>query len=344
MKASVLYAPHDMRLVDIPKPVPGAGEVLVQIKEVGICASDIHWYRDGHIGDQYLEDPTILGHEFSGIVVEVGPDVSRVKVGDRVAVEPGMWCFECDMCATEDFNLCRNIRFAGTSPIDGAFREFAVWPESFMEKIPDHMSMGEAAMLEPLGVGMFAVDLAQDVQGKTIAILGAGAIGLSVLQCALAAGAERVFVADFIPSRLQLAAKLGAADVFDAADLNIVNALKAANDGREPDIVFEAAGNNEAVQLGTRMVRPAGTLLIIGIPDDDDMVISASTVRRKQLTIKLVRRSNKTLHRCVELVAVGKADVRSYVTHRFPIENISEAFNTAASRKDGALRVIVEIS
>ena len=340
----MLYAPGDMRVVELPDPTPGPGEVLVQIKEVGVCASDIHWYRDGRIGDQIMEKPTILGHEFAGVIADVGPGVTSVKPGDRVAVEPAIWCWECDQCRDENYNLCRKIQFAGTSPIDGAFREFAVWPEHQVEKIPDHISMGEAAMLEPLGVGMYAIDLVGDVRGKSIAILGAGAIGLSILQCALQAGVEKAFVADFIPERLELARKLGAIQTFDAADPDIVNKVKAANGGMEPSIVFEAAGENEAVRTATQMVRPAGTVVVVGIPYDDDMVVSASMVRRKCLTIQLVRRSNKTLHRCVKLVSEGKVDVASYVTHRFPLEQAAEAFEVADKKKDGAIRVIIQLS
>ncbi|HEY3297867.1 MAG TPA: alcohol dehydrogenase catalytic domain-containing protein [Armatimonadota bacterium] len=344
MRAAVLYAPGDLRLIDIPKPSPGVGEVLLRIEEVGICASDVHWFRDGRIGDQLLEKPTILGHEFSAVVAEVGPGVKRVKVGDRVAVEPANWCFQCDMCASEDFNLCRNIKFAGTSPIDGAFREFAVWPEHFMEKIPDHMTLGEAAMLEPLGVGMYAVDLAGDIRGKDVVILGSGAVGLSVLQCALSAGAGKVYVTDLIDTRLELARKLGADKTFDATDPDIMQSIILANGGNEPAVVFEAAGENDAVQMATELVRPGGNVVIIGIPYDDNMVVSAGTVRRKGLRLQMVRRSNKTLRRCVQLVSGGKADVASYITHRFPLDRISEAFQIAGERRDGAIRVLIQLT
>lgn len=343
MKAAVLFGPNDLRFEDKPTPVLSPGEVLVKVAEVGICASDVHWLRDGRIGDTVVAGPLILGHEFSGVIAELGPDVTGLKVGDRVAVEPGIACMECDMCAEENYNLCRKIQFAGTYPVDGAFREYLPWPARFVEKLPDSMTMGEAAMLDPLGVGLYAVDLAGDIAGKTVGVLGSGAIGLSILQCALAAGCGDIFVTDLIPGRLKLARDLGATRTFDAADPDLINDIKSTLD-REPDIIFEAAGENEAVRQALELIRPMGRIVVAGIPYDDNLSFSTSRARRKAANFQFVRRSNKTLERSIELVVEGKADVASYITHKLPFDRIVEAFEIAAERRDGALRVILQLS
>ena len=343
MRAVKLYAPGDLRLVEIEKPSPGLGEVLVQVKEVGICASDIHYFRDGRIGDAVVTEPLILGHEFAGLIAEVGDGVTNIKPGDRVAVEPAIPCYKCDMCAAKDYNLCRNIEFCGTPPYNGAFRELLAWPAQLVQLIPDSMSMGEAAMLEPFAIGVYAVDIAEPVQGKSVGVLGVGAIGLSILQAAKAAGCGETFATDLIPDRLELAHRLGAGQTFDAADPRLVESVIEATGGHGLDIVFEAAGENEAVCQATEMVRPGGLVVVGGIPREDYMTVTASVVRRKGLTIKLLRRSNQTIRRSIELVKSGRVDVASFITHRFPLEQITEAFEVARDRKDGALRVVVQL-
>ena len=343
MRAMKLYAPGDLRLVAIENPTPGPGEVLVQVKEVGICASDVHWYRDGRIGDTVMNGPLILGHEFAGVIAEIGPGVTKVKPGDRVAVEPAVPCYECDICAEGEFNICPNVKFCGTPPTDGAFREYLAWSARLVEKVPDSMSMGEAAMLEPLAIGVYAAEIAGDIRGKKVGVLGVGAVGMSILQAAKAAGCGETYVTDLIPSRLELARRLGADNTLDASDPNVVDAVKKASGGYGLDIVFEAAGENDAIMQATEMVRPGGLVVVGGIPYDDRMCVSASIVRRKGLTIRLLRRSKNTLKRSIQLVQDGKADVASYVTHRFPLERLKEAIEITGDHKDGALRVIVEI-
>lgn len=343
MRVMKLHGPGDLRLEEVEKPTPGSGEVLVQVKEVGVCGSDVHYFEDGRIGDAVVTEPLILGHEFAGVIAEVGPGVSDVRPGDRVAVEPAIPCCECDMCAQEDYNLCRNIQFCGTPPTNGAFREFMAWPARLVERIPDSMSMGEAAMLEPFAVGVYAVEIAGDVQGKTVGVLGVGAIGLSILQAAKAAGCGETFVTDLIPQRLERASRVGADRTFNANDPNVVDAVKQATGGRGLEIVFEAAGENEAVVQATEMVCPGRLVVVGGIPADDRMCVTASVVRRKGLTIRLLRRSKGTLRRAIRLVEEGKVDVSSFITHRFPLERLEEAFDIARNRKDEALRVVIEL-
>ncbi|HET6453028.1 MAG TPA: NAD(P)-dependent alcohol dehydrogenase [Armatimonadota bacterium] len=342
MKAAKLFAPGDIRIVEMEKPSPGPGEVLVQVKEVGVCASDVHYFRDGRIGDTVVTEPLILGHEFAGVIAEVGPGVTNVKVGDRVAVEPAIPCNECYLCAEGAFNLCRNIKFCGTPPYDGALREFLAWPAGLVVPVPDSVSFGEAAMLEPLAIGVYAVDLAEPIRGKSIGVLGVGAVGLSILEAAKAAGCGMAIATDLIPGRLEIAKKLGADKTF-LADDKVVQAVKATTHDQGLDIVFEAAGENEAVMQATEMVRPNGLVVVGGIPREDSMTVTASTVRRKGLTIKLLRRSNQTLHRSVELLKNGKANLAPFISHTFPLDQVTEAFELARDRKDLTLRVMITL-
>lgn len=342
MKAVKLYGPGDLRLVDIPKPSPGPGEVLVQVKATGICASDIHYYREGRIGDAVVTEPIIMGHEFAGIVAELGPGVTGLKVGDPVAVEPAIPCGECELCRAGEINICLDIKFCGTPPYDGSLREYIAWPAENCVPVPASWTMGEVAMLEPLAVGVYGVEMAEPVQGKSVAILGSGAIGLSILQAAKASGCGKVIVTDLIPERLEIARKLGADIVLDANDPDIVKQV--VGDSMGMDIVFEAAGENDAVRQGTEIVRPGGMLVVGGIPQEDSMCVTASVIRRKGLTIKMIRRSRNTLHRSIELVKQGKVDLAPFVTHTFPVERVADAFELAMAHRDGVLRAVVEFS
>jgi len=343
MRAVKLYAPGDLRLVDVEKPVPGPGEVLVEVKAVGICASDIHYFRDGRIGDVVVTEPLILGHEFAGVIAEVGPQVSNVNPGDRVAVEPAIACRKCDLCLQGDYNLCRSILFCGTPPTQGALREFLSWPAHLVLPVPDSMTFAEAAMLEPIAIGVYAVDLAEPIRGRTVGILGAGGIGISIMQAARAAGCADVYVTDLVSERLAIAEKLGARRAFDASDPDVVKKIVSITGGRGLDVVFEAAGENQAVRQATEIVRPGGLVLVGGIPREDSMTVTASVVRRKGLTIKLIRRSNDTLERAIELARADKLSPASLVTHHFPLERVADCIELARDRRDGVIRAVVDL-
>lgn len=344
MIAARLYAPNDIRIEEIEKPSPGPGQALLKITEVGICASDVHWYNEGRIGETVMTDPLILGHEFAAIVTEIGAGVSNVKPGDRVAVEPAIHCGKCDMCLDGRFNICRNVLFCGTPPTDGALCEYLAWPASLLAPIPDSISMGEAAMLEPMAIGVHAVNLVHGVKGKSVGVLGVGAVGLSILQAAKTAGCGELIATDLLPMRLEVAKRLGASKTFDAGRSDIIEAVRDATGRRGLDVVFEAAGVNEAVRVAAEIVRPGGLLVAGGIPDDNIMSVEASIVRRKELTIQLLRRSNNTLHDAINLLADGKVDVDSYITHRFPLGDVEAALRTARDNKANSIRVLVKVS
>ncbi len=344
MRSLRLHGPRDLRIHDEPLPEPSAGQVQIQVKSVGICASDLHYYRDGRIGTTVLTDPLVIGHEASGVVSALGDEVECLEVGDRVAIEPAKPCMECEFCRTGHFNVCPGIPFMGTPPTDGALRDYITWPAQLAIKVPDALSFDEIAMLEPTAIGVYAVQLAQPRADEVAAILGAGAVGLSVLQAAKSAGVRRVIVSEPVEARRMYALRLGASEVIDPSAANAPREIGRLTEDRGADIVFECTGEADAVRESCLIARPLGRIMVLGIPDGDDYPFEASSARRKQLTATFVRRSNQTLEKSIELAVEGRVDLACLATHRFPLESAADAMELAISRTGGVIRAIVSVS
>jgi len=289
MKVIRLHAPGDLRTHDEPRPELQPGEALVRVGAVGICGSDLHWFGEAGIGDARLQKPLVLGHEFAGVVA-AGPQLGR-----RVAVDPAIPCGTCEYCRQGNPNLCEHIRFAGHGSEDGALREFIAWPEACLFPLPDSLSDADGVMLEPLGVAIHAVDLAHIQVGMSVGVFGCGPIGLLILQLARLAGAAKVYVTEPLAHRMEAALRLGA---------------EAWQAGQRVDVAFEVAGQNQAVETAVAAVKPGGLIMLAGIPADDSTSLSASTARRKGLTLKLVRRMKFTYPRAIQLVRNGQVEVR----------------------------------
>lgn len=332
MKCVRLHATGDLQIHDEPVPVPLPGEKLVRVCAVGVCGSDLHWFSEGGIGEAQLEHALVLGHEFAG----------ETEDGQRVAVDPAIPCGHCEFCERGDPNLCASLIFAGHGEHDGALREWLTWTERSLFPIPDSISFADGAMLEPLGVAIHAVDLGRLRAGMTVGVFGCGPIGLLIVQLAKLSGASRILATDRLEHRVEAAKRFGATEALCVGDgpglSEPGNAVRKAG----VDVAFEAAGTQEAVDDAFAAVRPGGKLVLSGIPGDDRTSFSASTARRKGLTIKLVRRMKHTYPRAIELVTKGLVDVRSLVTHRFPLEEARQAFRVA-ERREG-LKVIVDVS
>jgi len=336
MQVVRLHGPEDLRLHDEPIPTPGPGEALVRVKATGICGSDLHWFHEACIGDARVVKPLVLGHESAGVID------SGAQRGQRVAIEPSIYCGKCEYCREGNPNFCEKLIFAGSVPDDGMLREYLAWPAQCLHPLPDALSDADGAMLEPLGIAIHTVDLGHVRPGMTVGVFGCGPIGLLVLQVARAAGATRLIATDLpsVPHRLQAARSLGAT-VFPADSSHQESAeILAVTGGRGLDVAFEAAGENEAVEAAIAAVRPGGRVILAGIPADDRTIFTASIARRKGLTIKLVRRMKHTYPRAIRLVESGAVDVRSVVTHRFPLKESAKAFSMA-QRREG-LKIIVE--
>jgi L-iditol 2-dehydrogenase len=330
VRVARLHGRGDVRLCDEPAPSPAAGEALVRIEAVGLCGSDLHWYEEGGIGGTMVERPIVLGHEFAG----------RTGDGRLVAVDPAIYCGRCQPCLEGHPNLCPDVRFAGHGPVDGALREWIAWPSECLVPVPDGFTAADAAMLEPLGVAIHAVDLGHVRTGDAVGVFGCGPIGLFCLQVARVAGAARLFATELRsrPHRLDAARACGAS-VF-AADGDEGAAVARAAGGLGLDVVIECAGKQEAIDAAVEAVRPGGRVVLAGIPSDERSSVRAAVARRKGLTVAFARRMKHVYPRAIALSAAGRVELRSVVTHRFPLAETGPAFAAAASRN--GLKVVVE--
>jgi L-iditol 2-dehydrogenase len=332
VKAARLHAIGDLRLADEPVPGPGPGDSLVRVTAVGICGSDLHWWGEAGIGDAILARPLVLGHEAAG-VIEGGP-----RRGERVAIDPAIWCGTCRPCRDGHRNLCLRIRFAGHGGQDGAMREFMAWPDHLLHRLPESLTDVDGAVLEPLGVALHALDLGHVRLGATAVVAGCGPIGLLLIQALRAAGAGPVTAFDPLPHRRAAATWSGAAAVLDPAGLVSPGQLTEVT-GEGADVAFEMAGTDEAVRLAVAAVRPGGRVVLGGIPASDQTTFQASAARRKGLTIAMVRRMNDAYPRAIALAAGGRLDLAPLVTHRFGLAEAPAAMAAAAART--GLKVIV---
>lgn len=326
MRALRLHGAGDLRLSDEADPVPGPGEALVRVTEVGICGSDLHWYDESGIGGVALTRPLVLGHEAAGVIA-YGP-----RAGQRVAIDPSVPCGACETCEHGRGHLCPSVRFLGHSTTDGALRELIAWPLANLVPLPDTIDDAAGAMLEPLGVAIHAMRLARVRPGDTVGIFGCGPIGLLLIQLARASGATTVVATDRLAHRVDAATGLGAiaALVDGGAERDI---LLRATGGRGVDTAIEIAGDDDAIDAAIALARPASTVVVAGIPSGDESTISASVARRKGLDLRFSRRMAHTYPRAIALVEAGVVDVGAVVTHRFALADFDAAFGTAARRE-----------
>ncbi len=345
MLVARLHGKGDLRLADEPVPEPGRGHGLVRVTAVGICGSDLHWWDEAGIGDAAITDPLVLGHEAAGVIQD-GP-----RQGERVAIDPAIWCGTCRPCRDGYRNLCTRIRFAGHGSQDGAMREYLTWPEHLLHRLPDSLTDADGAMLEPLGVALHALDLGHVRLGATVTVAGCGPIGLLLIQALRAAGARSVTAFDPLAHRRAAALRFGAAAALDPADIRTDGDLRdaagrgaAAADGADvadvADVAFEVAGTNEAVRLAMRCARPGGRVVLGGIPARDETSFPASLARRKGLTIAMVRRMNDTYPRAISLATSDLIALTPLVTDIFSLAAAADALASATAR--GGLKVIVE--
>lgn len=333
MKAIRFYDIHDLRLEELPKPKPEPGKALLKTACVGICGSDVHYYQEGGTGSLQVNNPLILGHEFSARMVD------GLHAGQLVAVDPALPCGRCEFCLEGNPNFCENLAFAGSEDTDGALREYLTWPESAIYPLPAGFSPQEGALLEPLGVAIHSLRLGKVFPGMDVGVFGSGPIGLLTIQMARLAGASRIFATDRLGSRLEYARECGATDVLLADGTEAGQILKATNN-RGLDVTFEAAGDDgAAVETAVETSKRGATTVLIGIPSEDQTQFSASAARRRGLTIKLVRRMKNTYPTAIRLVAQGAVDLKSLITHEFPSEEFNLAYETAARRE--GVKVII---
>jgi len=308
--------------------------VLVRVRAVAICPSDLRLYQDGHASGVVPDHPMIQGHEFAGDIAALGEGVDAPPVGARVAVEPSWHCGKCDMCERGHVNLCRNIVFPSFPQRDGALAEYIACPAFSVCQLPDNVSYVEGALVEPLGVGIHAVRLAEPAPEDTVAVLGAGAIGMCVTLVAQARGVKRLAMVEPLAGRHEWPRQLG-------ASLVVASHQELLDDGFEANLVFECSGDNEAVEQAMRLACPTGKVVVVGIPHPDQVTFDSTVPRRRQLTIIFSRRSRDTLAEAVEMIASGKLDVKPLAIREFTLEQTAEAMEATAARPGDMLRAVV---
>jgi L-iditol 2-dehydrogenase len=338
MRALVLQGLGRMKLIDRPPPtLSRPRDVLIRVTAVGVCGSDIHYYTTGHIGSQIVTYPFMVGHEFGGVVAATGTRVTRVKPGDCVAVDPAMPCNTCDQCRAGRSHTCRNLRFLGCpGQAEGCLCDWIVMPEDSCFGVPPNLTDEDAALVEPLSIGCYAIRLAGELAGRRIAILGCGPIGLSVLLAARQAGVAHILASDPLASRQALARRLGATWTGSPAALNGQTSEQA-----ERDVVFECCGQQDAMDQGVALLKPGGKLVLIGIPEFDRASFAVDLLRRKELCLQNVRRQNTCVEPAIALCRQYRSEIRSLITHRFPAERTAEAFDLVAGYRDGVVKAMI---
>jgi L-iditol 2-dehydrogenase len=334
-----------MALRDAPDPrVRQPHDVLIKMGAVGVCGSDIHYYTTGRIGSQVVEFPFTVGHECAGTVLEVGSGVKRVRPGDRIAIEPAIICGECDQCVAGRENTCRHNRFLGCpGQVEGSLCELLVMPAENCFPVEDGISLAEATVSEPLAIAIYAVRGAAVSPGKTIGVLGLGPIGRTVMIAATDTGCGPIYATDKLDARCEAARGAGATWAGNPRTHDVVSEILE----REPlglDIVFECCGQQAALDNAVDLLRPGGTLSIIGIPEVDEIHFAPEKVRRKEITIVNVRRQRGCVEAALDLVARRQHSVRELITHHFPFFDSKTAFDCVAGYRDGIVKAIIDFA
>lgn len=322
---------------------PGPGEVVVAPRAVGICGSDLHLYTEGRIGDSLLGRPLVLGHEAAARVVALGPGVVGLAVGERVVVEPGLACGECYLCRVGRYNLCPNVRFLGIPQTDGLMAGLVRVPARWVHHLPDSLSDAEGAMIEPFAVGLQAVEEAGIRPGHSVVILGAGPIGLMILQAARLRGAGTIVAVDLAEGPLAMAKRLGADVVINPRGSDPVATVRDLTNGVGADVVIEAVGVAPTVQQAFGLVRRGGTVTLVGIASEPAIPISTNRIVRSGLQ---VRSSFRYAHQhpvAIKLASSRRVDLSTLITHRFELARAPEAFRYISERKDEVIKGVVEL-
>jgi L-iditol 2-dehydrogenase len=343
MKAFKLTSLREMALVDAPDPtIRQPTDVLLKMGAVGVCGSDIHYYTTGRIGTQVVEYPFTVGHECAGIVLEVGSGVQHVRSGDRVAIEPAVTCKNCDQCLSGRENTCRNNRFLGCpGQADGSLSEHLVLPEENCFKFDDRLSLSEATVSEPLAIAIYSVRQSGLAPGAKLGILGLGPIGRTVHLAAIDAGCGPVYSTDNIDDRCDAARAAGFTWVGNPRSTDVVREILTL----EPlglDVVFECCGQQAALDNAVDLLRPGGTLVMIGIPEVDEIYFAPEKIRRKELTLVNIRRQRGCVEAALDLIGRRQAAVAEMITHRFSFAETKTAFDLVADYRDGVVKAMIE--
>jgi L-iditol 2-dehydrogenase len=343
MKAMMLTGIRLMEMKEVPDPiVAGPKDVKIKMKVLGICGSDVHYYTQGKIGSQKVVYPFTVGHEGAGVVVETGSLVKKVKPGDIVAIEPAMPCRDCDQCKSGRYHTCRKLKYLGCpGQAEGCLSEYLVIPEESCFPLPGKLTADQAAISEPLSIGIYSVKQSGNIRGTKIAILGFGPIGMSVALAARAEGVQKIYVTDKIDDRLAIAKKESVSYTLNPEKENIVEEIRQI----EPlglDVVFECCGQQQALDQAVDIVKPGGKIMIVGIPEFDKWSLNVEDTRRREISLHFVRRQVDCVEPALELMENGKINIGNMITHRFTFGKAKEAFDLVAAYSDGVMKAMID--
>lgn len=343
MKAAVMTDIMKTELLEKDIPVIKEDEVLVKIEYVGVCGSDLHYYEQGHIGDVRVQYPFVLGHEAAGEVVRLGKNVTHLKVGDKVALEPGKTCGHCEFCKTGRYNLCPEVEFFATPPYDGVFQEYAAHRADLCFKLPENVSTMEGALIEPLAVGFHAANQGGAHLGQTAVVMGAGCIGLVTMMALRAEGVDKIYVVDIIEKRLQKAKELGALEVINGKEKDAVEEVMRLTGGAGSDLVMETAGTDITANQAVHMAKKGSTIVMVGYSASGQVTLPMSLALDKELCFKTVFRYRHIYPMAIEAVASGKVNIEGIVTNIFSLDSIAEGLEQCVKNKEEVVKAVIKI-
>lgn len=344
MKAAVLTEIRKMSIQDIDKPVVQSGQVLIKIDYVGICGSDVHYYEHGRIGDFVVKEPIILGHECSGTVVEKGEGVKNLRVGDRVVPEPGYACNKCAFCKSGKYNLCEEMIFMATPPVDGSFCEYISYPADMVFKLPENVSTKEGALIEPLAIGIYAAQRGGVFPGSKVLVLGAGCIGLVTMLACKAYGASQVIITDVLDNRLKAADNMGADFTVNTSQKDLHALIADITDDMGMDVVIDCVGISPTINDAVDNCKKGGSIVLVGMGSDGNVSINLNRAISKEIDFTTIFRYRNIFPTALKMVSDGKIDIKNIISHSFDFEDIAGAMEFVMNNKEKVVKAIVKMN
>lgn len=343
MKTAIMTALNKIEFTEREIPKPKDNEVLVKLEYIGVCGSDLHYYEHGAIGNFIVKTPFVLGHECAGTVVEIGSKVKELKVGDRVALEPGKTCGECEFCRKGKYNLCKDVIFFATPPVDGVFQEYVAHPENLSFKLPDKLSTMEGALIEPLSVGMHAAMQGNAKIGEIAFVTGAGCIGLCSMLSLKACGISKVYVIDVMKKRLDKALELGAAGIIDASKEDVVKKAYEFTNGKGSDLTIETAGVESITNQAIEFAKKGSTIVLVGYSKTGMINMNVGMALDKELTFKTVFRYRHIFPLSIDAVESGAINIKNIVTNTYDFKDLQKAMDDSVKDKANIVKTVIKM-
>jgi L-iditol 2-dehydrogenase len=344
MKVAIMSGIGKITYTERPIPVPKDDEALIRLRYVGICGSDMHYFERGNIGNYVVNPPFVLGHEASGLVEAVGKNVTNIKPGDRVALEPGAACGKCRYCKEGKYNLCPDVVFFATPPVDGVFQEYVAHRADLCFKLPDSVGYLEGALIEPLAVGFHAANQGEATAGQTAIVFGGGCIGLVSMIALQAKGVRKVYVVDVLPNRLEKALELGAYGVINASECDVAERADELTRGCGFDLAVETSGSEIAASQAISVVRKGANIVMVGYGGSGMMNLPMSLALDKEVTFKTVFRYRHIYPVAIDAVESGLANIKGIVTNVFDFDDIQNAMDAGVNDKKHIIKSVVNIA